>query len=295
MDRLSRRKFDRLSPGDWVPDHSWIPVVGLRHIPHPFPSRYCALQSIVFSRQPTTKYPVHILLPLARKLVYLDSVHFVIMGCGRVGALLADQLDADGHSVSIIDMNPDAFMRLSPDFSGQRVTGNGFDRGTLKKARIGEAYAFAAVSNGDNSNIIATRTVAEEFGVDHVVARVSDPERAALYERLGIPTIASARRTGEAILRRLLPPNAETVWSHPTGYVSLIAVRPSPGWYGTPFRKIEERIHSRIAFVSRMSRITVAEPRMVVQKDDELYVAIPGTNPDEVRDLLVSDPESDES
>lgn len=216
------------------------------------------------------------------------------MGCGRTGALVADQLDASGHSVSIIDTNPDAFDRLSDDFSGQRVTGNGFDRNALTKAQIQRAYAFAAVSNGDNSNIIATRTVAEEFGVEHVVARVSDPERASLFERMGIPTVASAKRIGSAILTRLLPPNAAVVWEHPAGVVSLVEVRPGPGWYGVSFKDVERATGGRIVFVARLADVTVADGRMVVQKEDELYIGISGMDPQDVRDILESEPEQDE-
>lgn len=214
------------------------------------------------------------------------------MGCGRVGALVADQLDAAGHSVAIIDQDSGSFRRLSSEFSGQRVTGNGFDLATLKKARIQDAYAFAAVSNGDNSNVIATRTVAEEFKVPHVVARVSDPERAQLYERLGIPTISAAKRISRAVIKRLLPPNASMVWADDTGSVSIVAVRPSEHWYGVSFPDLEDATLGRISFVSRLSEILVAQNYMVVQEDDELFIAVEGTDPTEVRSILMNAPEA---
>lgn len=217
------------------------------------------------------------------------------MGCGRVGALIADELDSAGHSVAIIDQNPDAFSRLSADFSGRRVTGSGFDRSVLKKARIEDAYAFAAVSNGDNSNIIATRTAAGVFGVKHVVARISDPERASLYERLGIPTIAATRRIGQAVLNRLLPPGSSIAWTDPTGNVSLVAVRPAPSWYGQPFREVERATGGNVAFVSRLSSVEVARPYMVVQEEDELYIAVEGTDAGPVRDVLMEPPGGEES
>ena len=144
------------------------------------------------------------------------------MGCGRVGARLASTLDAAGHSVAIIDQDSKAFSRLSPDFSGRRVTGVGMDRDCLRQANIKDAYAFAAVSSGDNSNIIAARVAREVFHVEHVVARIYDPTRAYLYERLGIPTVASVQRTADSVLRRMLPPDASLIWSHPTGAVSLV-------------------------------------------------------------------------
>ena len=119
------------------------------------------------------------------------------MGCGRVGSSLAEQLEDQGHSVAVVDQNPEAFRRLPADFEGRRVTGLGFDRDALTQAGIEDAYAFAAVSSGDNSNIIAARVVRETFGVPNVVARIYDPRRAEVYQRLGIPTVATVRWTAD--------------------------------------------------------------------------------------------------
>ncbi len=121
----------------------------------------------------------------------VPAVHFVIMGCGRVGATLARSLEDRGHTVAVIDQNPDAFRRLGAGFEGTTVTGVGFDRDTLVEAGIEHAYAFAAVSSGDNSNILAARVARETFGVSNVVARIYDPGRAEVYQRLGIPTVAT--------------------------------------------------------------------------------------------------------
>ena len=99
-------------------------------------------------------------------------MHVVIMGCGRVGSSLAIELEAAGHSVAIIDQAREAFRRLGPDFQGTTVTGVGFDRDVLREAGIEKADAFAAVSNGDNSNILAARVARENFGVKNVVARI---------------------------------------------------------------------------------------------------------------------------
>lgn len=217
------------------------------------------------------------------------------MGCGRVGAMLADELDAQGHSVAVIDTQSAAFARLSPDYSGQRIHGSGFDRDALQKARIQEAYGFAAVSNGDNSNIIATRTVSHLFNVERVVARIADPERAELYERLGIPTIASTRRTATAVLKRITPPNAEVVWDGPTGAVSLVTVRPSKHWYGVPLVKVEEATGGRVTFIGRLSRVLVAQRHMAVQENDELYVGIEANRAADLRDILTSPPQAAET
>src|SRR3954447_3116466 len=127
------------------------------------------------------------------------------MGCGRVGSTLAHSFEARGHSVAVIDRDAQAFRRLGPDYVGLRVTGIGFDRDTLVEAGIERAGAFAAVSSGDNSNVISARVARETFGVDNVVARIYDPRRAEVYARLGIPTVATVRWTADEMLRRLVP------------------------------------------------------------------------------------------
>lgn len=134
--------------------------------------------------------------------------HFVIMGAGRVGVMLAHTLEDAGHTVAVIDQDDRSFRRLRKEFGGQKVTGVGFDRETLKRAGIEKAYAFAAVSSGDNSNIIASRVARETFKVQNVVARIYDPNRAEFYQRLGIPTVAAVRWSTDQVLRRLLPEQA---------------------------------------------------------------------------------------
>ena len=140
-------------------------------------------------------------------------MHFVIMGSGRVGAAMAIELDRQGHSVAVVDQNPAAFRKLKKDFSGQKVKGVGFDRDTLQRAGIEDAYAFAAVSNGDNSNILSARVARETFGVKRVVARIYDPRRAELYQRLGIATVGPVKWTSRAMLRRMLPDNSEVIFA----------------------------------------------------------------------------------
>ncbi|BFO16023.1 hypothetical protein SHKM778_24110 [Streptomyces sp. KM77-8] len=132
-------------------------------------------------------------------------MHIVIMGCGRVGSALAQTLEEQGHTVAVIDRDPTAFRRLGSSFGGRRVTGIGFDQDTLREAGIEDAGAFAAVSSGDNSNIIAARVAREMFGIENVAARIYDPRRAEVYQRLGIPTVATVRWTADQMLRRLLP------------------------------------------------------------------------------------------
>src|SRR5919109_257140 len=115
----------------------------------------------------------------------------VIMGCGRVGAELTVELAKAGHDVAIVDKRKEAFDRLPPGFDARTVVGIGFDRETLEEAGIKEAEAFVAVSNGDNSNIVSARIAREHYHVPKVIARIYDPRRAEIYERLNIPTVAS--------------------------------------------------------------------------------------------------------
>ena len=145
----------------------------------------------------------------------------VVMGCGRVGASLAEALSRLGHEVAIIDRDPTAFNRLSPDFAGERVQGMGFDRDVLLSAGIEHADAFAAVSSGDNSNIISARLAREMFGVQRVVARIYDAKRAAVYERLGIPTIATVPWATDRLLNTITHETETARWRDPTGTVEI--------------------------------------------------------------------------
>src|SRR5262245_65769691 len=120
-------------------------------------------------------------------------MHILIMGCGRVGAALTVELAKAGHTVAIIDKRADAFDKLPPGFEAKHFVGLGFDREVLEEAGIKDADAFVAVSNGDNSNIVSARIAREHYHVPKVIARIYDPRRAEIYEKLDIPTIASVR------------------------------------------------------------------------------------------------------
>lgn len=196
------------------------------------------------------------------------------MGCGRVGASLATQLEADGHSVAVLDQNPEAFRRLPEEFSGRRVTGLGFDRDALSQAGVEDAYGFAAVSNGDNSNVLAARVARETFGVDNVVARIYDPRRAEVYERLGIPTVATVRWTADQVLRRLLPTRAVADLTDASGRVSLVQVDVHPGWVGQSLSALEAASGARPAFVTRHGSAFLPDAGTVLQDGDLLHVLL---------------------
>ncbi|MGH3787465.1 MAG: potassium channel family protein [Pseudonocardiaceae bacterium] len=200
-------------------------------------------------------------------------MHVVIMGCGRVGAGLASALERLGHDVSVIDQNVQAFRRLGADFHGQQVRGTGFDRQVLIEAGIERAGAFAAVSSGDNSNIISARVARETFSVAHVVARIYDPKRAAVYERLGIPTVATVPWTTDRFLRMLLPDGVAAAWRDPSGTVAVLQLPVHEGWAGRAIGELEEHTGARIAFIVRFGTGVLPNRNTVLQADDQVYAA----------------------
>lgn len=115
----------------------------------------------------------------------------VILGCGRVGATIAGSMSREGHDVTVIDMNPSSFRRLPRDYSGKTVIGNGIDEDTLRRAKVDEADAFVAVTNGDNRNIMSVEMAKVSLKVPKVIARIYDPVRAYAYRELGIDTLCT--------------------------------------------------------------------------------------------------------
>ena len=218
-------------------------------------------------------------------------MHFLIMGCGRVGSTLAHILEDRGYSVAVIDQNPEAFRKLRSSYKGSRVTGMGFDRDVLIQAGIEEADAFAAVSSGDNSNIISARVARESFAIARVAARIYDPRRAEVYQRLGIPTVATVRWTADQILRKLLPEGAEPLWRDPTGKIVLAEVAFSDRWLGEKIKAVELATNTRIAFVDRLGEALIPTPATVLQEGDVLHVIAHEDELDRITDLFSLGPE----
>ena len=198
----------------------------------------------------------------------------VIMGCGRLGSTLAHNLDARGHSVAIIDQNSDAFRRLNSEFSGLTVTGFGFDRDVLHKAGVERADAFAAVSSGDNSNIISARLARETYGVPRVVARIYDSRRALVYERLGIPTVATIRWAADRMMRHIVPESVLEVFRDPTSAVSIVEAPLHRDWVGRTIRDLEHATGARAAYITRFGIGSLATPSTVLQDGDQVFVLV---------------------
>ena len=207
------------------------------------------------------------------------------MGCGRLGSTLAHKLDARGHSVAVIDQNADAFRRLGAEFGGTTVTGIGFDREVLSAAGIERADAFAAVSSGDNSNIISARLARETFGVSRVVARIYDAKRAQVYERLGIPTVATIRWAADRMVRHLVPEGTVEVFRDPTSSVSIVETPLHRDWVGQSLASLEEATGARVAYLMRFGIGSLATPSTVLQDGDQVFMLV---TDDIVEDVLAS-------
>lgn len=218
-------------------------------------------------------------------------MHFVIMGCGRVGASLAHRLEDRGHSVAIVDQDSQAFRRLRPTFEGSTVVGVGFDRDTLALAGIEKAYAFAAVSNGDNSNILGARVAREQFNLPHVVARIYDGRRAEVYQRLGIPTVATVSWATDQIMRRLLPAGAVTAWTDPSGKLQLTEIQVANTWVGRSVPEIQNRTGARVAVITRLGEGMIPTKDTVFQEGDLVHFIIRTPDIPSVEKMLLNPPD----
>jgi trk system potassium uptake protein TrkA len=209
-------------------------------------------------------------------------VHVVVVGCGRVGSGLAAILEDSGHTVAVVDKSEKAFRRLPEGFSGRTVLGVGFDRDRLREAGIEEAAALAAVTSGDNSNIMVARTAREVFGVERVIARIYDPRRAAIYEKLGIPTIATVQWTTDRVMRRILPDVPTTEWTDPSASVVLVERPVAPSWAARRLADLELEGLARVAALSRLGVGQVPTLDLVTQEGDVLYMTV---DADRINDL----------
>ena len=219
--------------------------------------------------------------------VALCVVHIVIVGCGRVGSELAHLLDGQGHSVAVIDRDAAALnKRLGEGFTGRRVTGSGFDRDDLDAAGISEADAFVAVTSGDNSNIVAARIARETYDIPNVVARIYDPRRATLYQRLGIPTVATVSWTTDQVMRKVLPAEAAPLWTDPLGDVRLVQKPVPEGWAGRRLRTLDEPDGFAIVAVTREATTMLADDDLICQEGDVLFMLVDADHGDDLEQAL---------
>ncbi len=203
-----------------------------------------------------------------------SEVHVIIAGCGRVGSELASSLERLGHSIAVIDKNLKAFERLKPGFSGNKIVGFAFDREVLEEAGIKDAAAFASVTNGDNSNILSARVAKEHYRVGQVVARIYDPRRAQIYQRLGIQTVATVRWTTDQILRYLLPEEVSVEYTVDNGEVVVTALPAPPEVVGKKVLDVDILGRRRVVAVSRFGVPRVPDKDLTVQEGDILHISV---------------------
>ena len=197
-------------------------------------------------------------------------MHVVVVGCGRVGSELAGTLEKDGHTVAVVDKNANAFRRLPQGFGGSTVVGFGFDRDHLLEAGIDRAGALAAVTNGDNSNILTARIARENFGIERVVARIYDPRRAVIYQRLGIPTVASVSWSTDQVLRRLLPGEIRADWVDPSGKICVAERELPQSWAGKKLSGLNDPGSFWLTAVTRLGAARIVTSDLVGQEGDVL-------------------------
>ncbi len=212
-------------------------------------------------------------------------MHVVIAGCGRVGSQLAVSLDDEGHDVVVIDKNARAFSRLEPSFSGKMLPGIVFDRDILEEAGIRRAQAFVAVTSGDNSNVVSARTAKDRFGVERVVARIYDPARARIYQRLGLTTIASARWTAEAVMQVLVPQGdrMEGTIGPGGGDVVLFDLVVAPHVHGVPVARVEQPGEAVLVAITRGGTTSVPVAGGLIEGGDHLHLAVNRDSVDAIR------------
>lgn len=198
--------------------------------------------------------------------------HIIIVGCGRVGAELALALCAKRHRVTVLDANQDSFDRLGAEFTGRTVQGDGMDQTALRRAGIGEAHALAATTASDSINIVVARMAQEIFKLDHVVARVYNPRRTPVYDKLGIRTIASSSWAAQRIEDILLHPGMRSVHSAGSGEVQVYEICVPEHWIG---RKISDVLPSEVLPVAleRNGQGVLPVPDTIIQDNDVILVS----------------------
>ena len=218
-------------------------------------------------------------------------VHSIVVGCGRLGSELAVALENAGHTVSIIDKRKTAFERYLPErWTGRAVVGRGFDRDALEQAGIKEASAVAAVTGGDNSNILAARIAKETFQVPHVVARIQDPRRAVLYQQLGIQTVASVSWATEQVMRRLFPSQSVAEWTDATGSLKLIDIAIPAKWAGRRLGDLSESGRFQLVGLTRGGEARIPRSDQVGQEGDRLHLVTMAEAEEDLARLLENGP-----
>ena len=202
-------------------------------------------------------------------------MHIVVIGSGRVGSDLALQLSEDGHHVVVIDRSREAFRRLGAGFNGQKIVGSGFDREVLMAAQAADADAFAAVTNGDNTNSLCARIAMEKYGIRNVVARIYDPQRAVIYKRLGIPTVPTVQWTTSQVKRWIVPNDDSIAWTDDTATLHLVERILPDHLAGRAYTSLELGGGARAVSLVRGGNPRLDVESLYTQEDDIVHFMVP--------------------
>ena len=215
------------------------------------------------------------------------GVHVIVVGCGRVGSGLAISLVAQGHSVAIMDKNARAFRRLK-EWEGPRIVGSGFDRDDLERAGAVGADALAAVTSGDNTNILCARIARDNYEIKNVVARIYDPARADIYMKLGIPTVATSLWTTQQVKRWLLPADDSVEWTASSGTLHLVERIVPDVLAGKPMSFYDHGDSIRVVGLIRGGQGRVNIEGLFAQEDDVLEFLVTTEGLEELKSLIES-------
>ncbi|MGH2522096.1 MAG: potassium channel family protein [Anaerolineales bacterium] len=206
-------------------------------------------------------------------MAHITQQPIIIVGCGRVGAELAASVARQNHAVTVIDTNPRAFDRLGPEFRGRTVEGDSLDQDVLKRAGIETAHGLAAVTTSDSVNIVVARVARDMYKVEHVIARVYNPHRTPIYEKLGLQTIASSSWGAQRIEQLLLHPGLQSVYSAGNGEVQLYEISVPEDWAGRKLSELVPREGAVPVALARGGRGSLPSGQTVLQAHDIIQVS----------------------
>ncbi len=199
-------------------------------------------------------------------------MNVIVVGCGRVGSQLSTLLSIEGHNVVVIDKDPEAFKRLGSVFNGVTLKGLGFDEDILEEAGVRECDAFAAVTNLDNTNLMAAEVARKIFGVRHVVARLYNPVRERTYTQLGLDYVCGTTLVAEVLMEKIMAGHGHHIAS--VGDVEVVQFLGSSAIEGKKASEVEIKHRFRIAAVSRGDAMFIPDPDTVLHAGDRILGSV---------------------